>query len=811
LITIFAIALSLIAIPTTSAQSSKSTYAYIGAVPNPVGVNQETVIHFGITENLPNATDAFTGLKVKVTKPDTTVETLGPFSTDSMGGASTVYVPTTAGNYSLQATFPSQTVSGGTYLASSSRVITLVVQAEPREYYPANPLPTEYWTRPVDGQNSAWYWLGGMTNEVARNDEGPLSPHILWVKPFGIGGLTGGGVGMGDRPASENGDAYDGKWSTRSIVGGIIFSIMDTVVSPTVTIATDIRTGEELWRKTGFSYTFGQEYFYQTNGQHRFMALLWRSVTGGAGGQAGTVYSAYDVWTLEWVYNITNIPSGTRTTGPSGEILLYTLSLTGGYMLLWNQTWALEQARATSNAWGVDRLSINATAIGYQYNWTVPLTLYGSAREYRWGDRVLGTYESGNRTDMWAFSLESPDTKQRKLLYNQTTIYTLATVDPSLRLPLSATPTFRLLGDSPEDSAHLHWQADLRKYWAYSYATGEELWKSEDFPETKDGEFYLNQYGRRTLTWENGHASLYISGYSGMVYAYNATKGLIWVYHVVDPYTEIMWNNDWGETRAEYVTQDGRIYCGHEEHSPNQPMPRGAPFVCINATTGETIWRSNGLFRQTGWGGRQIIGESTILTQDTYDQQMYAIAKGPSAMTVTAPDKAVPFGSTAIIRGTVTDVSPGTNSPRIQLRFPHGVPAVADESMSDWMCYVYKQFARPANAVGVSVTVAVLDPQGTFKEIGKTTSDATGFFSFKFVPEVAGIYTVYAKFEGSNSYYGSSAESALFVEEAPIATPAPSPTPVPMSEAYFVPAITGMIVGFVVVGVLLALLLLRKH
>jgi len=61
-------------------------------------------------------------------------------------------------------------------------------------------------------------------------------------------------------------------------------------------------------------------------------------------------------------------------------------------------------------------------------------------------------------------------------------------------------------------------------------------------------------------------------------------------------------------------------------------------------------------------------------------------------MTVEAPTVGVPLGSTILIRGTVMDVSPGTKDPRIGLRFPKGVPAVADENMSYWMSYVYKQF-----------------------------------------------------------------------------------------------------------------------
>ena len=37
----------------------------------------------------------------------------------------------------------------------------------------------------------------------------------------------------------------------------------------------------------------------------------------------GPVWNAYDPYTAEWVYSMTNVPSGTRVFGPSGEILIY--------------------------------------------------------------------------------------------------------------------------------------------------------------------------------------------------------------------------------------------------------------------------------------------------------------------------------------------------------------------------------------------------------------------------------------------------------------------------------------------------------
>ena len=325
------------------------------------------------------------------------------------------------------------------------------------------------------------------------------------------------------------------------------------------------------------------------------------------------------------------------------------------------------------------------------------------------------------------------------------------------------------------------------------------------------GEAYQNKYqGTSSTVRRTLGPNVYDTGVSGVTYCYNATKGLIWTYHADQPYNEFQFAVDWWEGTP-FAIED-KIYLGSLEHSPVNPFPRGAPFICLNATTGEVIWRVDGMYRENAWGGQPLLGSGIILTGDTYDQTTWIIGNGPSSTTVTAPDVVVPNGGTAIIRGTVMDISPATSKTEVQLRFPKGVPAVSEDSMSDWMLYVYKQFNRPANVTGVDVDVTVLDSNGQVYATSTVTTDAYGNFNYDFAAKDAGIYTVKTSFAGSNSYYGSFAVSSPFNVAAAPSEPTPEPTsaPVSMTEQYFVPAIVGIVIALVVVCALLMILLLKK-
>jgi hypothetical protein len=194
---------------------------------------------------------------------------------------------------------------------------------------------------------------------------------------------------------------------------------------------------------------------------------------------------------------------------------------------------------------------------------------------------------------------------------------------------------------------------------------------------------------------------------------------------------------------------------------------------------------------------------------DTYDQRVYAIGKGPSATTVTAPDIGVVAGNSVVISGTVTDISPGTKDYALTARFPSGVPAVADAGMSDWMLYVYKQFPYPTNCTGVEVTLDAVDPNGNFVHLGTATSDTSGNFGFEWkTPNVPGKYNIIATFAGSKSYYASYAETYAIVAEVPPTTP---PVQYPVPYDYTMAIIGAAIAVIIAVAIVGLIILLRKR
>ena len=825
LILILTFAMSLFAMPTATAQTpehTKATHAVCGVKPNPVGVGQEVLVWLGISDPLALDVQGWQGLTVTVKKPDGTTETLGPFKTDSTGSTGTVYKPTMVGNYTFQTHFPQQTYTWpltaprrpftGTavYTASDSDIVKLVVQDEPIEYYPGFPLPTDYWTRPITSQLREWSPISGNwvnptpLNFLAPYNDAPESAHILWSKPLTTGGLVGGDRGQN---MYQTGDAYQGLFANSIILNGILYYNRFQLgfqggIAQQGIVAVDLRTGEELWFRNNTRLSHGQVTYWQSFNLYGTYPYLWE-----IDGLVPTTWRAYDAYTGEYVYQMINVPAGGQIYGPRGEILRYVVNSARGWMAQFNTTkavslegWTVDQIMQEIKPMATDRaraefahgswIPFGRTINGsdprsYSWNVTIPVGLPGGIMATL-EDRIIGSNIgtlvalSPDPIAMWGIST-APATKGQ-LLFNTTW------KNP----PGNLTIAFGAV--SLADGVFIIRSKDTRQWWGFSLDTGAQIWGPTE------SEVQLNIFD---VIGAVADGRFYSMGQGGVLYCYDAKTGnKLWTYEVDDPYSEILWSNNW-PMRILFIT-DGKIYLGQEEHSGNSPLPRGAPFICLNATTGEEIWKIYDAFRQNHWGGRAIIGDSIIATLDTYDNRIYAIGKGPSATTVSIQTTVITYGESMLIQGTVTDISAGTKEQAT--RFPNGVPAVADASMSDWMLYVYKQFPRPTDVAGVGVTLSVLDANNNYREIGKTTSDSDGFYRLLWKPDIPGTYTVIASFAGSESYWPSHAETAFGVMEAPEPTAGPEPEPPSMTDTYVLGVGAAIIIAIAVVG----MLILRK-
>jgi hypothetical protein len=761
LILLLTISTFIIALQTATAQAETvQSYPFIGATPNPVGVNQAVLLHVGISQQLSSSDMGWEGLSVTIVRPDGQTDTISNIRTDSTGGTGRNYVPTMVGTYQLQTHFPEQTIYiqpffsptgyNVTYAASNSEVIELVVQEDPIPYYPGHPLPDEYWTRPINAQFFEWNAISGDWLKPAGsytmppipkyhpyNEDAPETAHILWTKPYTQGGLAGGE--MGDLQY-EMGDAYELKFMGSVIMSGILFynrfedrggTNLDQDV-----VAVDLRTGEELWVKNWNNerLDFGQVFYWDSYNYHGVFGYLWTE-------QSGT-WKAYDPLSGRWEYTMTNVPSGWNLYGPKGEIYRYTLNLNAGTLSLWNSS------RVVSNAgsWRPQGNTYNATN-GIEWTIDIPTGLPGSLCTYFLFDRILGSTSSGLLVDpstevtSWAISVAPGH--EGALLFNKT-------------VSITQEPVTGVWCDaSIEDKIFVVSAKENRRYYGFSLDTGDLVWTTE--PET-----YLSFYDK----WFGpaiGYGKFYTGRASGIVTCYDlATGNKLWTYNVRDEYAEILWSNNFP---IEYhFLADGKICLSYGEHSPINPTGRGAPMVVLNATTGEEIWKLS--WFNNWWGGHVMIGDSIMVGMNGYDNRLYSIGKGPSAITAETTLAVVPKYTGVSLRGTVMDVSPGTQDYAIAARFPNGVPAVADDDMTDWMQYVYMQYQRPTDTMGVPVRIQIVDPAGTYAWIGTATSDSYGNYEYSFIPQMEGTYTIIATFIGSKAYWGSQMTTYLTVGPA---------------------------------------------
>jgi hypothetical protein len=854
------------------------TYAFCNVAPNPAGIGQSVNVGFWISLPPPTANgpygDRWAGMTVKVTQPDGTTQSLGPFTSDDTGGSHAEFTPTQVGNYTFQMTFPGQTLAGNNlapgqtnafigdhYEPSTSSVATLTVQQESVPNIPQAPLPTNYWSRPIESVNNNWYsisgnWLGlgqlflantGMYNATGNYNPystAPTTSHILWTKPEAFGGLIGGEFG---------GDLQSNYYSTREyermfapvIMQGILYytEYPGSTTSPTAIVAVNLQTGQTLWRNDGSNYgggspiqsaltssgvvtvlRCGQIIDYVSPNQYGGLAYLWTTGTPvGINTSPGTTtYNMFDALTGTYILSIVNGTGLTLTTDQSGDLIGYYVDSSNPSaptLNEWNSTWAiinyglktglLSPFNPVSNIWTWKTPQGGVIPFSDGKMWTVPLATNISGVPISptlsigsWGNGIDGPVNSGV-IFLWAPSSTGLNFYQAGSIVEA--CYSTDTGEQLWVANRTEAPYTRVDFMPISNGVLVEVDQTTSACTGYNVNTGARLWGPITLPDANPYNSIGSYYG------QVANGVLYITGFGGNIYALNIHDGtILWKTTTTTLHGDAGSDSPYGVWPVwafgnQGAIADGLLFLG-EGHEYSPPLFRGARQLAINITNGQLVWSISAF----NVNGGTAISDGIMVCESAYDNQIYAYGKGASAITVTAPSVGITTATPITITGTIIDTSAGTQEEAQKANFPYGVPCVSDASMTPFMEALYMQQPIPNNVTGVPIVLSVLDANGNYRTIGTATSDATGTFALNWTPNIQGAYTVYATFAGSESYYSSNAAAHFYAAE-PAATPTPQPTqPASMADLYFVPGIIGIIVAIIVVGAVI-ILALRKR
>jgi len=770
----FLVAISLISINVAFAQQRFKFSLFISAAPNPVGVNQDVIITIWTSMPPPTAAgaggDRWKNIIVTITKPDGTTETKGPLTSDAVGGVWLQYSPTQVGIYYIQASFQGQWVNTTTYKRwyepVTSRKLQLTVQQDRVEAWPDLPLPASYWTEPINAELRNWYqiasnWLMPAYNFLGRPfDSGsafspyakaPDSPHVVWIRELTFGGIVGGEFGYGVN--YYTGMSYEMKFTPPVIISGRLYYNIHPATGGLGVVCVDLRTGEEIWRNNTMPrIVFGQIYDYESPNQHGAMAYLWSIV--GTTWYMIDAFTGYQVAVLENAATTVSAFSTNVIFGPHGEVLVYILNSQNRWLAMWNSSAvpAFLGGAAGSAAWQWRPWGKKADwRTGIQWNVSIakPPELPGTISFYRTDGNVV-VVTATFTTEPWptiefAGISVKPETRGKLLWVRNCT-------------DLGVSPT-SLWWPYPNEGVFAVSVKDTKNWHVYDINTGQKLFETEPVE---------NDWGMYDYFGVIAYGKLYTSGYSGSVHCYDIKTGKhLWDFScgsagLETPYGS--WPFYGGITVA-----DGKIYISNGEHSPGTPMWRGESLYCIDAETGQLIWKLSGWFI----GNSLAVADGYLIGYNGYDNRIYCIGKGLTKTTLDVKNDVVPLGSSILIKGTVLDESPAVK----------GKPCVADEDMAAWMDYLVMQKPMPQNVKGVTVELYAIAEDGTAISIGTATTNPLngGIFSLLWTPPREGKYIITAVFPGSKSYWDSYASTAIGVTAAPPEAPTPT-TPEQVSE-----------------------------
>jgi hypothetical protein len=822
------------------ANGTFATQTWISARPKVVGLGQTVLINVWSTP-ASNAGRKLLGYHITITKPDGTKDEFTQDSERDTAATWLDYVPDQLGEYKYKVDFPGTFLPAGVYndgviyvdsaaagagyqgvptiytgstyyQPDSSPTYAFTVQQDMVWSWGALSAPTDYWTRPVAPELREWLpiigdwpWYGPAGPDfytlypndspywTPRTDfypyvQGPSSAHVAWKQVQNIAGITGSG-----RYAKygAEGWSYDVPFATTTsspsqitmVIGGRGFMTVPRVrgqmingslqqVSTTALQCVDIRTGNVLWEVDGFTHSQGLSSFGS-----------W--IFGGAIEYPSTIVYLDGSRLCKY-----NANTGAQTLNISISPLTSAIHYMNGYAL---------GVQDLGSSQGANRYRlINFTTSGTSTNFTAritnnitwPLSSVPATTDYTLG--IAASFGRG------LIGSTGTTTEQRLVTVS------LRTGQVLVNKSIAPAGSQEFMGYSGASDVCDHGIYAFLTAWGQfkglDINTGNLVWTSDKMDEQWD----CNGFGAYDTT--SAYGMFYRAAYSG-IYAFDWKTGkIVWKYEApaISPF-ETPYIDKNGTTVNSFngdifASGDGKIYSINTEHTPTQPITRGWQLHCINATTGQ------GIFKTIQTGSMGAIADGYLAIADSYTGTLMVYGKGKSQTTVTAPDIAVPQGTAVVIKGTVTDLSPAQP----------GTPCVSKESMSTQMEYLHRQMPigglwGNVTITGVPVILTAIDPNGNTINIGTATSNGYyGTYSYTWTPPNEGNYQILATFAGDESYGSSGASTAISVGPAPV-VPTQAPTPTPLSNPPYETYTVGSAIAIIIAVAIATLLILRKR
>jgi hypothetical protein len=794
------------------------TLPYISVRPNPVGLGQVFLVNLWLQPPLHVSRQFTDSFVVTITKPDGTEDTVGPMSSfQGDGTAWFEYIADQTGTWTLQFSFLGQffpegnytTPSGGFggstivnlgsayYQPSESPKVNLTVQEDMIMSWPASSLPTDYWTRPISMENRDWWIIGGNcpydgiggiegwpeeTNIYRSNYKftpyvtGPSTAHIVWRRQGALSGIFGGAYGVSSAFLDYSGGSFGGG-SAGPSVGGNPSLVYNGRCYATVTKTAqvlingtycdqptkvwqcyDIRTGEIYWEQTGIPNP-PTIISYQSNSPAVPGAVFRTGATISLVSISSGRLIKYDPSTGAVTTNVSTSPisGGTVYCDP---YVLSVQNLGGGNYRLIN--------------WTMEGTTSNFTA-RIQSNTTFPFSSLGTC-DYEEMVSVTTTTISSTATGIGiAARITAVNLLNGAVLWNITTDTTSGT-----QAPYSSNTKIA-------DHGKFAMRLNDGLWHAWDIRTGKVAWTTEQTS------YPWGSFGAYAV--QSAYGLLFYNQYDG-VHAFDWETGeLVWTFEAITTYdyeTPYEGQYSWF---SDGIVADGKLYTFTVEHSPTAPISRGFRIYCINATNGQCIWN------ETGAMIPGVVADGYLTASNYYDGYLYVFGKGQSETTITTQQSVISQGESVLLTGTVMDQSPGSPD----------TPCVSEESMTQWMEYLYMQHDMPSNITGVPVSIDAVDPTGKALHIATVTSDMSGTFKTLWTPDIPGEYTITATFMGDDSYGSSWAETAVGVTVAPETSSTSSPISFePVSNTMMTIAI-GLRIAIILAIAIVGMLILRKR